>query len=254
MQYWIQNHNQGYCKHIERHSCQNYSGKSRRICAGKTDSRQFHSCAGGDPLLSIQRKEKGMVIKLDLANAFDRVKHSFLVRVLRKFGFGENFINWISACISEPWIAPLVNGIAVGFFKASRGLRQGCPLSLLLFVLQASILSFYLNKEMAEQEILGLSIARGVRNINHALFVDDTLCLGTTSLHSTYTFKDVLNKFCDASGSMLNKGKCHVYSWNISSTLLTTISRCLGFAGSASWSSFKYLGLLFFFKSAFCRD
>jgi len=48
------------------------------------------------------RKEKGMVIKLDLANAFDRVRLSFLWEVLHKFGFGMGFINWIRACIVDP--------------------------------------------------------------------------------------------------------------------------------------------------------
>ena len=51
-----------------------------------------------------------MVVKLDLANAFDRVQYSFLFDVLHKFGFGIEFINWIRACITKPWIAPLVNG------------------------------------------------------------------------------------------------------------------------------------------------
>eukprot|EP00253_Pinus_taeda_P008466 PITA_08466 len=73
------------------------------------------------------RKEKGMVIKLDLANAFDRVRLSFLWEVLKKFGFGMGFLKWIHACIVDPWITPLVNGRAAGFFKALRGLRQGCP-------------------------------------------------------------------------------------------------------------------------------
>ena len=72
---------------------------------------------------SLRRKEKGKVIKLDLANAFDRVKHRFLFAVLHNLGFGQTFIKWIKACISEPWIAPLVNGRATNFFKASRGLR-----------------------------------------------------------------------------------------------------------------------------------
>ena len=72
---------------------------------------------------SLSHNEKGMVVKLDLANAFDRVRHSFLLKVLHKLGFCEKFINWIQACISEPWIAPLVNGRATDFFKVMRGLR-----------------------------------------------------------------------------------------------------------------------------------
>lgn len=42
---------------------------------------------------SMSPKEKCMVVKLDLVNDFDRVKHSFLLKVFQKFGFGENFIN-----------------------------------------------------------------------------------------------------------------------------------------------------------------
>lgn len=61
---------------------------------------------------SLHQKEQGMVIKLNLANAFDRVNHRFLWNVMYKFGFGEKFIKWVQAAISEPWIAPLVNGRA----------------------------------------------------------------------------------------------------------------------------------------------
>ena len=51
---------------------------------------------------SLLRKEQGMVIKLDLANDFDQVNHSFILKLMSKFGFGANFIKWIRACISEP--------------------------------------------------------------------------------------------------------------------------------------------------------
>ena len=51
---------------------------------------------------SCQWKEKGMVIKLDLANAFNRVRHDFLFAVMGKFGFSKDFINWVKACISSP--------------------------------------------------------------------------------------------------------------------------------------------------------
>eukprot|EP00253_Pinus_taeda_P030823 PITA_30823 len=178
-------------------------------------------------LSSQERKEQGMAIKLDLANSFDRVNHSFLLNVLKKFGFGERFINWIRACISEPWIAPLVNGRSAGFFKATRGLRQ---------------------------EISRISIARGVQNINHELFADDTLLLGTASIHSARKFKETLDEYCMESGSSLNKSKCHSYCWNTPPSLINSISRCLGFTASLEWSSFKYLGLPIFLKRSYSRD
>ena len=71
---------------------------------------------------SFHRKEKGMLMKLDMANAFDSVKLSFLYSVLHSFGFNRAFINLIKACIDKPWIAPLVNGRTAIFFPASRGL------------------------------------------------------------------------------------------------------------------------------------
>jgi hypothetical protein len=76
---------------------------------------------------STQCKEKGTIIKLDLANSFDRVRHDFLFQVMRNMGFVENFISWIKSCIATLWISPLVNGRSTHYFQASRGLRQGFP-------------------------------------------------------------------------------------------------------------------------------
>eukprot|EP00253_Pinus_taeda_P010428 PITA_10428 len=59
---------------------------------------------------SHQRKEQGMLIKLDMTNTFDRVKLSFLYKVILSFGFSPAFVNLIKACIDKPWITPLVNG------------------------------------------------------------------------------------------------------------------------------------------------
>lgn len=83
------------------------------------------------------RNEKGFILKLDLANAFDRVRHSFLIVVLKKMGFSSAFIEIIRTCISRPWISLLVNGRPGPPFRSSRGLRQGCPLSPYLFLLMA---------------------------------------------------------------------------------------------------------------------
>ena len=49
-----------------------------------------------------QRWEKGMLIKLDMMNAFDRVKLPFLYDVLLSFGFCSDFVNMIKACTDRP--------------------------------------------------------------------------------------------------------------------------------------------------------
>ena len=50
---------------------------------------------------SYQRKEQGMLIKLDISNAFDRVKLSFLYKFLLSFGFSPTFVNLIKACTDK---------------------------------------------------------------------------------------------------------------------------------------------------------
>ena len=92
-----------------------------------------------------------MLIKLDMCNAFDRVNRSFLYRVLSSFGFNEDFINLIKACLEKIWIAPMINGRPANFFPATRGLRQGCPLSpFLRFVIHdGPILEVFLLEDLA---------------------------------------------------------------------------------------------------------
>jgi len=51
---------------------------------------------------SCKKKEKGMVVKLDLANAFDRARHDFLFADMENFGFNQKFIGWVKSCITAP--------------------------------------------------------------------------------------------------------------------------------------------------------
>ena len=111
---------------------------------------------------SSKRGEPGMGIKLDLANAFDRLRHSFILMVLKKFGFPPVFINQVQACIKSPWIAPLINGRPSEFFKASRGVRQGCPLSPFLYILVADSLSRRLLRLQSEGSLPRISFRNGV--------------------------------------------------------------------------------------------
>jgi hypothetical protein len=150
---------------------------------------------------SKQRKEKGMLIKLDMANAFDRVNRSFLCKVLLTFGFSPHFVQLIKACIDNPWIAPLVNGRPTNFFQAQRGIRQGCPLSPFLYILMADSLSRKLTAERLVGNIPGLKPSTGAEPLNHALFADDSLLLGGASIRIAKAFDTVLRNYCRVSGA-----------------------------------------------------
>jgi ribonuclease HI/exonuclease III len=192
---------------------------------------------------SCQRKEKGMLIKLDLANAFDRVRLNFLFAVMFKMGFHPHMVRWIKACIEGPWIAPLVNGRPAEFFQASRGLRQGCPLSPLLYAIQASVLSFQLNKRLQQRTLIGLSIAPRVERINHAQFADDTLLLGQANLPTARAFKKELDDYTEISGSEISLRKSNIYGWNCPPIEMIGIARALEMEGTSTWESIKYLGI-----------
>jgi hypothetical protein len=74
-----------------------------------------------------ERKYKGIMLKLDMENSFDRVQHSFLSKVLNKYGFSFYFIDSIKAWIGSLWIAPMINSYSKQLFKSSRGIRHGFP-------------------------------------------------------------------------------------------------------------------------------
>ena len=80
--------------------------------------------------------------------------------------------------------------------------------------------------------------------INHALFADDSLLLGGASMKIVRAFDEVLKKFCQISGALINKRKSDVYGWNVDQISILRIAEFLAFPGFDKWEKIKYLGLL----------
>lgn len=80
-------------------------------------------------------------ISLDQEKAFDRVDWGLMIRTMTKMGFSSSLCRWIPTFYSAPWSSVLVNGHFSDFFLLIRGVRQGCPLSPLLYIICAEVLA-----------------------------------------------------------------------------------------------------------------
>ena len=89
---------------------------------------------------------EGAIIFLDFHKAFDTVNHNFLKSVLRKFNFGSSFTKWVDIIYIKAVSCFTNNGWTSRPFKIERGIRQGCPLSALLFILVVKILADKIRK------------------------------------------------------------------------------------------------------------
>ena len=69
--------------------------------------------------------QEGLIFSSDLEKAFDSVDHNFLFFVLRKFGFGPSFIQWVKTLLCKLESCVMNNGCSTGYFTLHRGTRQG---------------------------------------------------------------------------------------------------------------------------------
>ena len=83
----------------------------------------------------------GMILFLDFEKAFDSIEWDFIFLALERMNFGENFINWIKSLYSNPTASIKNNGWKSRNFDIYRGVKQGCPLSALLFTISVEMLS-----------------------------------------------------------------------------------------------------------------
>ena len=151
-----------------------------------------------------KHKKSGAILFLDLEKAFDKVNRDFLYRVLEKFNFGSQFINYIKTLYNNAQSCIMNNNWQSIYFPLKRGLRQGCPVSALLFLLVIEILAIDLKQN---QDINGIDIGIDITSeLKISQFADDTTLFtaNETSLRRALTRIKI---FSGEAGPSLNISK-----------------------------------------------
>lgn len=174
--------------------------------------------------------EGNVVIKLDMAKAYDRVSWSYICIVMKRMGFGEIFIDMVWRIMSNNWYSIIVNGSRYGFFHSTRGLKHGYPLSPALFILGAEVLSRLLNGLHQSPDYHDFYTEKIGPQINHLSFADDVIIFTSGRSRSLSMIMKVLSTYEGVSGQLINKSKSHflVPSYAFRSTY-DKIKRITGF-------------------------
>ena len=145
---------------------------------------------------------EGVILFLDYQKAFDSIEWNFIYMALEKFGFGNAFINFVKMLYKNANNRIINNGWVSESFEISRGIRQGCPISALLFIIAAEIMAENIRNN---KNIRGIKVGRS-KVIKMTQMADDT----TIFLESENVIPILLNeiqRFSDVSGLILNKAK-----------------------------------------------
>ena len=148
---------------------------------------------------------------IDFEKAYDTLEWEFLFKTLKFYIFGPTFIKWIRTTYKSPSISIKSNGWLSESFEMKRGVRQGCPISSLLFILTAEILA---HKLRLNANITGINIGQFCDNNSNRVvklrqYADDMILLGTNEISLKHSFKEI-SKFTAVAGPKLNMDKTEI--------------------------------------------
>ena len=161
------------------------------------------------------RQKPGLLLTIDYCQAFDRISKDFMIYTFKKFGFGPDFVKWVSVLMADTKRCVAYCGWLSEYFAVEAGIRQGCPLSPLAFVLAVELLAIKIRQC---ENIKGLNYWKA-RNgplesiIKIALYADDlTLFLKDEhdmqkDEHDMQQALEILAEFSTFSGLEINRMK-----------------------------------------------
>ncbi|KAE8729921.1 Peptidyl-prolyl cis-trans isomerase FKBP15-3 [Hibiscus syriacus] len=140
--------------------------------------------------------------------------YSFVSAMLKALQLPNTFIGWTETCFKEARYYISFNESLIGFFKGARGIRQGDPLSPILFVLAMNVLSIILNMA-ATKGLFGYHPKCKKIGLTYLSFADDLLIFCKGNIESVSGVISVFDQFYEMSGLKLNAVKCELYTAGI---------------------------------------
>ncbi|GJS47171.1 RNA-directed DNA polymerase, eukaryota, reverse transcriptase zinc-binding domain protein [Tanacetum coccineum] len=123
------------------------------------------------------KKKQTLIFKVDFEKAYDSVRWDFLDDVLRKFGFGKKWCNWIQSCLRSSRGSIIINGSHMEEFQFYKGLKQGDPLSPFLFLLVMESLHISFQRVVEAGMFKGVTLSSSLQ-ISHMFYADDAVFVG----------------------------------------------------------------------------
>ena len=180
-----------------------------------------------------------ILLKLDITKAFDSVSWPFLLEVMKHLGFGQIWCDIISTLLASASSQVLLNGAPGHKILHRKGLRQGDPLSPMLFILVMDVLC-YLTKNAAAVGLLE-PLSGNSDHSRISLYADDVVIFLHPVTSDVVTTMDILRIFGEASGLKTNMAKSSVFPIRCAAENLDIIHNLL----PCTVASFpcKYLGV-----------
>jgi hypothetical protein len=125
-----------------------------------------------------------------------------MIKALRKLGIEGMYLNIVKAIYDKPTANIILNDEKLKPFPLKSGLRQGCPLSPLLFNI---VLEFLARAIRQEEEIKGIKI--GKETVKISLFADDMILYLKNPKNSTQKLLDTKNSYSKVAGYKINVQK-----------------------------------------------
>ena len=175
------------------------------------------------------KKKQGVIFKIDFEKAYDSINWGFVEEVLTRKGFDPKFKHWIMSTVRGGKVRVNVNGENGSYFKTHRGLRQGDPLSPLLFNLAADALDLILRKAKHKGHIKGVVPELIPGGLTHLQYADDTVILMNLDDQTLSNMKFLLYYFEWLTGLKINYHKSEALVFGADSKEQQRVSNILNY-------------------------